>query len=349
VNNMNGNTVNINRQQNSDELRKAIKFIVTFVVIILIAIILITSATFTVKENEQAVVKRLGAIQRIIINDDNTFLEEHPETLNVQGADLQSTDIEAGSGLFWKVPFIDTVEKYDSRLFTYVSSEEEVYTFDKNRYIITMYAQWKISNPGLFAIKLKSVNSASLYLDNLIFPEINQNINNTISTDFINDKDQWGEKMEQARLNINAQIIESGIEIVDMQVHRTILPASNIQSTYDKMIANREKKAQQLRSEGEAYYTQEVATADRTAREFIAGAILESEEIMADGDAQALAIYAEAYSLNPEFYGYWRSLKALETALDEDTTLVLDENHPLWADLLAMATNSLIDQQDTGE
>lgn len=346
---MNGNTVNINRQQNNDEMKKTIRFIVTFVVIVLLAIILVTASTFTVKEDEQAVVKRLGAIQRIIINDDNTFLDEHPETLSVQGADFQSIKVESGSGLFWKVPFIDSVEKYDSKLFTYVSSEEEVYTYDKNRYIITMYAQWRITNPGLFAIKHRTTKEASLYLDNLIFPEINQNINNTNSSDFINDKDQWGGKMEQARLNLNEQVIESGIEIVDMQVHRTILPASNIQSTYDKMIANREKKAQQLRSEGEAYFTKQVASADRTAREAIAGAILESEEIMADGDAQALAIYAEAYSFNPQFYGYWRSLQALETALDGNTTLVLDQSHPLWADLLEMATNTSLGQNDTGE
>ena len=337
---MHNNTVNLNKQQNMNELKKASKFIVTFVVIVLIAVIIISASTFTVKQNEQAVVKRLGAIKRIIINQDNTFIEDHPETLEVQGAKLSNADIQADSGLFWKVPFIDTVEKYDSRLFTYVSSEEEVYTYDKNRYKITMYAQWKISNPGLFSIKHKTTKDASLYLDNLIFPEINQNINNTTSKDFINNKDLWNEKMELARTNINEQIIESGIEIVDMQVHRTILPASNIQSTYDKMVANREKKAQQLRSEGEAYYTKQVASADRTARETIAGAIQESEEIMADGDAQALEIYANAYSANPEFYGYWRSLQALETALDSNTTLVLDKEHPLWADLLEMATNS---------
>ena len=333
---MNNNTINLNM----NALNRKDLLDTTVVIVIIVAIIVTTSATFTVKENEQAVIKRLGAIQRIIINPDNTFIEEHPETLNVQGAKLNNAIIEADKGLFWKVPFIDTVEKYDSRLFTYVSSEEEVYTYDKNRYIITMYAQWKIANPGLFSIKLKNEKSASIYLDNLIFPEINQNINNTESKDFINNKDLWNEKMELARINLNAQILESGIVIVDMQVHRTILPASNLQSTYDKMIANREKKAQQLRSEGEAYYTKQVASADRTARETIAGAILESEQIMADGDAQALQIYAESFSLDPEFYGYWRSLQALETALDDNTTLVLDRNHPLWADLLQMATSS---------
>ena len=333
-------TINLNKKQDMHEMGRAVRFIIVFIVITLLAIIGIASSTFTVNEHEQAVVKRFGAIQRIIINEDNTFIEDHPETLNVSGAKLSDAKIEASKGLFFRVPFIDSVEKYDSRLFTYVSSEEEVYTYDKNRYIITMYAQWRIANPGLFSIKLKNEKNASLYLDNLIFPKINQNINNTDSKDFINNKDLWNEKMETARINLNEQILESGIEIVDMQVHRTILPASNIQSTYDKMIANREKKAQQLRSEGEAYYTKQVASADRTSRETIAGAILESEQIIAEGEARALEIYAEAYSQDPEFYGYWRSLQALEAALDSNTTLVLDKDHPLWADLLEMATNS---------
>ncbi len=124
-----------------------------------------------------------------------------------------------------------------------------------------------------------------------------------------------------------------------MEVHRTILPESNLQSTYDKMIANREKKAQQARSEGDAYYTKQVASADRTAREAIAGAILESEQIRGEGDAEALEIYANAYSVDPEFYGYWRSLQALESSLESNTTLVLDRDHPLWSDLLNMVTS----------
>ncbi len=335
---MNNNTVNLNRQNNVTEAKKAAKFITVFVLVIILAIIIISSATFTVNEHEQAVVKRFGAITKIIVDDENLFIEEHPETLNIEGSKLSKAEIIHGKGLFWRVPFIDTVEKYDSWLYTYVSNEEEVYTFEKNRYITTMYAQWRIANPGLFAIKLGNVNRASVYLDNLIFPEIIHNINNTTSKDFINNKDLWNATMEEALSNLNYKILESGIQIVDMQVHRTILPTDNMQSTYDKMVANREKTAQQLRSEGEAYYTKQVASADRTARETIAGAIQESEEIMAEGDAQALEIYQSAYSLDPEFYGYWRSLQALETALDSNTVLVLDKDHPLWADLLDMAT-----------
>ena len=77
-----------------------------------------------------------------------------------------------------------------------------------------------------------------------------------------------------------------------------------------------------------------MAAADRDARVITSDAIRDAERIKGEGDAEALAIYAEAYSVDPEFYAYWRSLQALETALSENTTLVMDETHPLWGDLL---------------
>lgn len=336
---MNSNTVNLNRKYDVEEMKKGTKYIFTILIILVIIMVLVSASTFTVNEHEQAIVKRFGVIQRIIIDEDNTFIEDYPETLAVEGAKLTNAKVVEGKGLFFRIPFIDKVEKFDSWLFTYVSSTEKVYTYEKNQYIITMYAQWRIANPGLFAIKLHTEKGASQYLDNMIFPEIIQNINNTTSKDFINNKELWNSKMLEAQNSLNEQIRESGVEILDMQVHRTILPTSNLQSTYDKMIANREKKAQQARSEGEAFYTKQVASADRKAREAIAGAILESEEIIGDGDAQALEIYANAYSIDREFYGYWRSLQALETSLKNNTTLVLDQHHPLWEGLLDMVAN----------
>jgi len=335
---MNNNTVNLNRKMNTQESIKGVKKIITIVVVFIVILILISSSTFTVKEHEQAVVNRFGSIKRIIIDENNTFITEYPETMNVQGAELTSTSVEVGKGLFLKIPFIDQVEKYDSWLYTYVTTPQNVNTNEKKQYEVTMYAQWRIANPGLFALTLKNTTSASIFLDNMIYPEIVQKINNTRSDDFITNKDLWNSIMQDAQININEKLRESGIEVIDMQVHRTILPDTNLQSTYDKMIANREKIAQQHRSQGEAYYTKQVSSADREARELVAGAILESEQIIGEGEAEALGLYATSYSIDPKFYAYWRSLQALETSLEDNTTLVLDDTHPLWADLLEMAT-----------
>ena len=99
---MNNNTVNLNRQNNVTEAKKAAKFITVFVLVIILAIIIISSATFTVNEHEQAVVKRFGAITKIIVDDENLFIEEHPETLNIEGSKLSKAEIIHGKGLFWR-------------------------------------------------------------------------------------------------------------------------------------------------------------------------------------------------------------------------------------------------------
>ena len=121
-------------------------------------------------------------------------------------------------------------------------------------------------------------------------------------------------------------------------MHRTILPTANIESTYARMQADRAKVAQQLRSEGQEAYLKAVAAADLESRVIQADAISEAGAIRGQGDASALEIYAQAYGVDTDFFSYWRSLQALEKSLNENTTLVLDRNHPLWKDLLDYAT-----------
>ena len=129
-----------------------------------------------------------------------------------------------------------------------------------------------------------------------------------------------------------------GIEVVDIQIHRTSLPSANIASTYARMEADRAKEAQALRSEGNEEYSKAVADADLEARQIEADAVSKAGAIRGAADAEAAAIYAKAYAEDPEFYAYWRSLQALKTAIDEDATLVLDQTNQLYADLIRYIT-----------
>ena len=83
-----------------------------------------------------------------------------------------------------------------------------------------------------------------------------------------------------------------------------------------------------------------MAKTDLEARKIEADALSEAGTIRGEGDAAALEIYADAYSVDTEFFSYWRSLQALEAAINENSTLVLDKNHPLWKDILNYATNN---------
>ncbi len=318
------NTININARMKSQQVGKATKTIIAIMAILFVLAIAFSASTFTVNERQQTVITRFGEIIKIVVD---------PEIYTGE-TDLPNIKVVQGKGLFFRVPFIDKVEQYDSWLYTYVSDSEDVNTSDKKQYYITMFAQWRISNPADFKITHGNTVKASNYLDNLIFPTIIQRINDMDSVDFVSDKDVLNEALIVAKQSINDIIAVGGIEIKDIQVHRTILPDGNLASTYDRMIANRAKEAQRLRADGNKTYQQMVSAADRKAREIEAAAVEESQQIKGSGDAEAIAIYSESYSVDPNFYSFWRSLEALQYSLKDGSTLVLDENHPLWADLL---------------
>ena len=307
-------------------------------VILLLLLAVLSQSVFVVGEAEQCVVSRFGVIKRIILNESNTFHTDYAELLKDEISLSGDVKLETGSGLHFKVPFVDTIQTYPSRMYTYISDSEVVNTAEKKQYYVKTYAQWSIADPALFSLKLGTMNSAENQLDNLIHPVVVQAINRLSADDFVSNKDALNAALAQGLATINADMAPRGIEVKDIQVHRTILPAANIESTYARMQADRAKVAQQLRSEGEEAYLKAVASTDLEARKLQADAISEAGVIRGEGDAQALEIYAQAYSLDKDFYAFWRSLQALEGALDENSILVLDKENPLWKDLLAYAT-----------
>ena len=303
-------------------------------IIAVFLLILLSECLFVVGESEQAVVSRFGVIKRLILNGGNDFHEKYAEELKDEITTSGSVKIEMGSGLQFKMPFVDKVETYSARLYTYISDSEVVNTLEKKQYYITTYAQWNITDPALFSLKLGSMTAAENQLDNIIHPVIVQLINRMVADDFISNKDALNAALQEGLKTINRDMCVRGIEVVDIQIHRTILPSANIESTYARMQADRAKVAQQLRSEGDEAYNKAVAAADLEARQIEAQAVSEAGQIRGEAEARALEIYAEAYSVDADFYAYWRSLQALEEAVGDNATLVLDQSNPLFADLM---------------
>ena len=289
---------------------------------------------FVVGEAEQAVVSRFGVIKQIIVNENNDFHEKYKEELSQEMTGDGSVKVVRGSGLHLKLPFVDKVDKFSALLFTYTSSGETVNTQEKKQYNITTYAQWRIADPALFSLKLGSSKNAENQLDNLIHPVIVQAINRLVAEDFISNKGALNEALKGGLNIINRDMVIRGIQVTDIQVHRTILPQANVETTYERMKADRAKVAQQLRSEGEQEYQMAVSDTDLQASIINATAVKQAGSIRAQGDAQALSIYAEAYKVDSEFYTFWRSLQALKGSLKENSTLVLSQGHPLWKPLL---------------
>lgn len=307
-------------------------------ILFIVLIILISESTYVVGEAEQSVVTRFGVIKRIIINSDNDFHERYADLLQDEITFSDEVKVIVGSGLQFKIPFIDKVETYSSRIYTYVSDSEIVNTAEKKQYYIQTYAQWYIADPALFSLKLGSMTRAENQLDNLIHPVIVQAINRLLAEDFVSNKDVLNAALNKGLQMLNEDMALRGIEIKDIQVHRTILPTANLESTYARMQADRAKVAQQLRSEGEEEYNKALSATDLQARQIQADAVTEAGKVRAEAQAESMRIYAESYSADLEFYGFWRSLQALKHSLNENATLVLDQTHPLWADLLNYIT-----------
>ena len=213
-------------------------------VIAVVALLLLSQSFFVVGEAEQAVVSRFGVIRRLVLNNGNTFHQDYAAFLDGEITTSGQIKVENTSGLHLKMPFVDNVQSYSSRMFTYVSDSEVVNTAEKKQYYIRTYAQWSIEDPALFSLKLGSMTSAENQLDNLIHPVIVQAINRLSAEDFVSNKDALNAALAQGLNTINRDMAPRGIEVKDIQVHRTILPTANIESTYARMKADRTKVAQ---------------------------------------------------------------------------------------------------------
>ncbi len=304
------------------QIRKNFKMLAYFF-FALILIFILSNAFYVVREDEVATVREFGEIKRVVVDADNVAVFDQ----NLRNSRFENVIIDTNKGLKFKIPFITTVDKDTAKLLTYISNVATINTRDKIRYQINMYAQWQIVHPGIFRSALGTVSGANEKIDEITYAVVIDRINRLNSTDFLANKDALNEILESAKNELNENLASQGIALVDIDVYRTILPPSNIESTYKKMIAEREAIAQQIRSEGMELYQNTVADTDRNVANIMANAIEESEKIRGDADATALEIYANGFSKDPDFYEFWRTLKSYEATIDSDTVLYIDRNN----------------------
>nr|HML48881.1 SPFH domain-containing protein [Clostridia bacterium] len=207
--------------------------------IVLVVLILLFQMVYIVGESEQAVVSRFGVITDVITSSRNDFHARHPDLY--EGTQLTGAVVRSGSGLMFKLPYVDKVEKFTARMLTYVSDSEIVNTAEKKQYYVTVYAQWTIADPALFSLAFGTRSRVEPYLDNLIHPVVVQAINRMPAEDFVSNKDRLNSALANGLSQINSDMLKSGIEIVDIQIHRTTLPPANLESTYARMTADRAK------------------------------------------------------------------------------------------------------------
>ena len=291
---------------------------------LLLVAILFFSFSFTVEEVNQAIVTRFGEVTKIVVDEKTPQLEKEIS----QNSKFKNVKIIEGKGLFFKMPFIDTVTKYNNRLLTYDTDPREVTSKDKKKLILDNNAQWQITNPLLFKITMGNETNAHTRLDDIMFSKMNEKIGQTEAHVLIADKDFTNKMLEETVNDVNESLNGFGMKVIDIKIKRTDLPVENNQNIYNRMKTEREQKAKEYRSEGKEESQKIKSDADKQAKIIEAKAYSTAETIKGQGDASATKIYNEAYNQDSEFYEFYKTLQTYKTTLKDKTKIIIDSDSP---------------------
>lgn len=259
------------------------------------ALFVVYSALFIVDEREKALVIRLGQIQRAI---------ETP-------------------GLYFKLPIVEELVYVEDRLLFFESLDKSVQVIDGRRYNVDAIIMSRIIDPQKFRETVQaSLSRARDRIETRLDAALRQTYGKR-SFDAALSKDRAA-MMTEIRDSVRDEARSLGIEIIDVRIRRTDLMPDVLKDTYERMSAERFAEAAQLRAIGDAQRRRIRAEAEREAVEKVATAQRQSEITRGEGDADRNRIFAEAFERDPEFFAFYRSMKAYPKSLrGDDTTLVL--------------------------
>jgi membrane protease subunit HflC len=229
----------------------------------------------------------------------------------IKGADF-------APGLQFKIPFMDSVVKFDRRVLTRKFNGEQFLTSESQGLTIDYYIKWRILEAETFYQATSGGDEGRA--ESLVGDTIQDGIKNavarrTLKDIVISDRQQiTGEFMKDA----SAKLLKLGILLVDVRMQRIALQEEVASSVYDSMKRTFEGIAQTQRGEGAREAQIVKSEAERRRTEIIATSLADAQRIRGEGDAAAAGIYATAYSRNPEFYSFYRSLQAYRSALGRD-------------------------------
>ncbi len=275
-------------------------FSLGFLLIIVIAIILTGQTLFTVNETEQVIITQFGEYKRTVTEP----------------------------GLTYKLPFVQTVNRFERRILVSDAPHAEYLTQDKKRLVADPITRWRIVDPLQFYKSVRDESGARARLDDLVFSELRREVASHTFDVVIGAKREA--IMDAVATTARARAREFGIEVVDVRIKRADLPREVQSSVFARMQAEREREAKRYRSEGEEEAAKLRADTDKDRTIILATAEQEAQTVRGKGDATATRIYAEAYGKDPEFYAFLRSLQAYEQFVGKRTTLFLSADSDLF-------------------
>lgn len=276
------------------------KNIKAILVVAFIALVLLSASAFTVNQTQYVLVQRLGEIVAV---------KKEP-------------------GLYFKVPMIDNLKYFDNRILTLDWEQPAKFITSENKYMmVDSFVKWRIVEPEKYYVSIKEGGEAAA--EDRLSKVVNAGLRSEFGKRTVHEviAGERGVIMDNLRKSADIEARQMGIQVVDVRLKRVDYSEDISKSVFDRMIAERKRLANQLRSEGSAASEKIRADADKQREVIIAEAYRDAQKTKGEGDAKAAEIYNQSYSRNPEFYAFYRSQEAYKNSFkSKDDVMVLDPN-----------------------
>ncbi|MFP5480103.1 MAG: protease modulator HflC [Alphaproteobacteria bacterium] len=235
----------------------------------------------------------------------------------------QVTQVKEDPGLGFKIPFVQEVVYYEDRILGLQTTPLEVTMLDDRRLVVDAFSRWRIVNLVEFreAVGTGGETQALRRLEGIVNPAI-QEVLGSVPSNRVLSEDRTA-LMNQIRDIARRQAAALGIEVIDVRLTRTDLPEQNLEATFARMRAEREREAADEIARGGEAAQRVRAAADRTVVELTSDARRQAEVIRGEADAERSRILAESYGRDPEFFAFIRSLSAYEVSLKGDNSSIV--------------------------
>lgn len=224
-------------------------------------------------------------------------------------------------GLKFKIPFYHQVTFFDKRYLDYDAPARDVITSDKKSLVIDNFAKWRIVDPLKVYQAFQTQRGALQRLDDIVYSELRVELGRHELTEIVSANRALIMKLVSDRSNEKASVY--GLEVLDVRIKRADLPEQNEKAIFQRMQAERERKAKQYRAEGEEEAQKIRSEAEKDKKILLAEAYKISQELRGAGEAKAYKTYADAYKQGPDFFEFVRTMEAYKKVFAKDTTMVL--------------------------
>lgn len=250
-----------------------------FVIIAVLLIFIGINSCFTVLQTENVILVRFGEPVRVI----------------------------KSPGLNCKVPFIENILYFDNRLLDIELSELEVTLGDRRRIIVDAFGRYKITDPLLFYQTVRDEYGVKARLSTIVLGSLRSILGSRELSALLSD--ERFKVMEDIKNLVNESAKSLGINVIDVRIKRTDLPQQNSEAIFKRMISERQREAKELRAKGQEQSMVIKSEADKEATIMKSDALKKAEMLLGEGEAEANRIYAEAYSKDPEFFEFYKSMQ----------------------------------------